>query len=255
MLSLKPAAPGPTPCKICRQPAPLYGVVDFNRCCEIPGGIKLPLSGTPVHYRRCGACGFLFTDAFDDWSQDDFKTHIYNAGYLAVDPEYADVRPRGNAGLVQRLFGAHKTEMRVLDYGGGNDVLCSELRAAGFPVAVTYDPFVLEYAQAPAGKFDLVTCFETLEHMPDPLAGIGAIAANLAEPALVLFSTLLQPPDFDSLGLNWWYVGPRNGHISLFSRDALVKAWQQHGCQTGSFNSNLHVAFRTLPEFAKRLFK
>ena len=105
------------------------------------------------------------------------------------------------------------------------------------------------------GKFNLVTCFETLEHMPDPLAGIGVIAANLAEPGLVLFSTLLQPPDLDKLGLNWRYVGPRNGHVSLFSRNALVLAWRGHGCQTASFNDNLHVAFRTMPEFAKHLIK
>jgi 2-polyprenyl-3-methyl-5-hydroxy-6-metoxy-1,4-benzoquinol methylase len=62
-------------------------------------------------------------------------------------------------------------------------VLCSELRAAGFPVATTYDPFVPEYAAAPAGKFGLITCFETLEHMPDPVKGIGAIVEKLAEPA------------------------------------------------------------------------
>ena len=91
--------------------------------------------------------------------------------------------------------------------------------------------------------------------MPDPLAGIGVIAANLAEPGLVLFSTLLQPPDLDKLGLDWWYVGPRNGHVSLFSRNALVLAWRDHGCQTASFNDNLHVAFRTMPEFAKHLIK
>jgi 2-polyprenyl-6-hydroxyphenyl methylase/3-demethylubiquinone-9 3-methyltransferase len=132
---------------------------------------------------------------------------------------------------------------------------CARSCAAGFPVAVTYDPFVPEHAQAPSGRFDLVTCFETLEHMPDPLAGIGAIAAKLAEPGLVLFSTLLQPPDFDRQGLHWWYVGPRNGHISLFSRDALVKAWHQHGCQIRSFNDNYHTAFRTLPDFARHLFK
>ncbi len=29
-----------------------------------------------------------------------------------------------------------------------------------------------EYAERPAGKFDLVTIFETLEHLPDPAAGI-----------------------------------------------------------------------------------
>ncbi len=251
MLSLKPASAQATPCKICQQPAPLYGLVDFNRNCLIPDGVKLPLTGTPVYYRRCSACGFLFTDAFDDWSQADFKTHIYNADYIAVDPGYAVTRPRSNAEVVQQIFGAHKTALRVLDYGGGNDVLCSALRSAGFPVAITYDPFVPEFAKPPEGKFNLVTCFETLEHVPNPVEGVGAIVEHLADPGLVLFSTLLQPANFEALGMNWWYVGPRNGHISMFSREAQIKAWRSHGCQTGSFNDNVHIAFRTLPEFAK----
>ena len=138
MLSLKPVSAKGAPCKICQQPSALFGLVDFNRNCEIPGGVKLPLTGTPVYYRRCNACGFLFTDAFDDWSQDDFKTHIYNADYHAVDPGYVLTRPRDNAAVVKQTFGAHKMILRVLDYGGGNDVLCSELRAAGFPVAEIY---------------------------------------------------------------------------------------------------------------------
>ena len=121
---------------------------------------------------------------------------------------------------------------------------------------MTYDPFVPEFATPPAGKFDLITCFETLEHMPDPVAGIGAIAARLDEPALVLFLTLPQPADFDRHGMNWWYVGPRNGqHISLLSRSALAKAWGRHGFRTGSFDDNMHVAFRTLPDFARHLAK
>ncbi len=252
---LKRASPAPAPCKICGAPAPLYGVVDFHRSCDIPDGKRLPLSSLPVYYRRCVACGFLFTDAFDDWSDTEFKTHIYNDGYLALDPDYVAKRPRSNADVIERLFGAHKAQIRVLDYGGGNDVLCSALRSAGYPVAVTYDPFTAEYACRPEGTFDLVTCFETLEHMPDPLAGIAAMLASLAEPGLVLFSTLLQPPDFDRTGVNWWYVGPRNGHVSLFSRNALALAWRRHGYQTASFNDNLHLAFRTLPEFARHLLK
>jgi SAM-dependent methyltransferase len=143
------------------------------------------------------------------------------------------VRPCANAALVQKLFGKSKLTCRVLDYVGDNDVLCATLRAAGFPIAKTYDPFVPEYVQPPMGKFDLVTCFETLEHMPDPVKGIGAILARLADPGLVLFLTLLKPDDFDQFKLKWWYVGPRNRHISLFICDAMVKAWRQHGCQTG----------------------
>jgi 2-polyprenyl-6-hydroxyphenyl methylase/3-demethylubiquinone-9 3-methyltransferase len=252
---LKSASDTATPCKICGEPALLFGVVDFQRCCEIPGGKRLPLSGVPVYYRRCTACGFLFTDAFDGWSEAEFKAFIYNAGYLAVDPDYTEKRPRGNASAVETLFGTHKAALRVLDYGGGNDVMCSALRAAGFPAASTYDPFVAEYARRPEGVFDIVTCFETLEHMPDPMAGIAALLASLAEPGLVLFSTLLQPQEFDRLGLNWWYIGPRNGHVSIFSRNALVLAWRHYGYQTASFTDNMHIAFRTLPSFAKHLIK
>jgi 2-polyprenyl-6-hydroxyphenyl methylase/3-demethylubiquinone-9 3-methyltransferase len=101
----------------------------------------------------------------------------------------------------------------------------------------------------------LSATFQTLEHMPDPMAGIAAMLATLAEPGIVLFSTLLQPQDFDRLGLNWWHVGPRNGHVSIFSRHALVLAWQHFGYQTASFTNNLYIAFRTLPTFAKHLLE
>ncbi|MGB7257859.1 MAG: class I SAM-dependent methyltransferase [Pseudolabrys sp.] len=253
MINLKPAATAPTPCKICGAPAPQIGVVDFNRNCDIPNSTRLPPSGTLVHYRQCSSCGFMFTDSFDDWSQSDFKAHIYNDDYLGVDPDYVSVRPRGNAAAVQQLFGAQKADVRLLDYGGGNDVLCADLRAAGFAVAQTYDPFVADFARRPEGKFNLITCFETLEHMPDPMSGIADILASLDEPGLVLFSTLLQPQDIDRLGLSWWYVGPRNGHVSLFSRKALGLAWERHGYRVVSLNDNAHIAFRTLPLFAKRL--
>jgi len=255
MLSLKPVVAAPAPCPICEAPAPLFGVVDFNRNCEIPDGVKLPLAGAPVYYRRCTACGFLFTDAFADWSHDDYKAHIYNDGYAAVDPDYQVSRPRGNAALVIKLFGDDRANRRVLDFGGGNDFLCAALREAGFGAAVTYDPFVPEHAAPPDGTWDLITCFETIEHMPDPVAGIGLIVDKLADPGLVLFSTLLQPADIETRGVGWWYVAPRNGHVSMFSRDAMIKAFAKHGCQTGSFNENMHVAFRTLPDYAKHLFK
>jgi hypothetical protein len=68
----------------------------------------------------------------------------------------------------------------VLDNGGRNDVFCTALRANGFPVAVTHDPMVPEYARRPDGKFDLVTCFETLEHLPDPTAGVSQIVGCVA---------------------------------------------------------------------------
>ncbi len=94
-----------------------------------------------------------------------------------------------------------------------------------------------------------MTSFETLEHLADPAAGIASIFESAADPGAVYFSTLLQPADFDQLGLNWWYIGPRNGHISLFSRQALITAWGRHGFKIASFSDNLHLAFCTLPPY------
>ena len=255
MKGLEQVSTAVTSCKICGGEARLFGVVDFAKSCEELRGKWLPLSGIPVYYRRCQICGFLFTDAFDTWSEADFMANIYNAEYIEVDPEYKEVRPNNNASLVQQFFGARMTELRVLDYGGGSGELCAKLRAAGFSDAQTFDPFVVDFARRPAGTFDLITCFEALEHMPDPMAGIASILSSMKETGLVLFSTLLQDSEFERLGVNWWYVGPRNGHISVFSRGALVSAWQHYGCKTMSFNNNLHVAFRTLPKFAWHLLK
>jgi 2-polyprenyl-6-hydroxyphenyl methylase/3-demethylubiquinone-9 3-methyltransferase len=120
-------------------------------------------------------------------------------------------------------------------------------RACGFSEAVTYDPMVPEHAGRPSGKFDLVTCFETLEHLPNPLDGIAKIVECVAEPGAVFYSTLTQPDDFDNHGLSWWYVGPRNGHISIFTKQALAVAWGNYGFRTAPLSQGVHLAFRTLP--------
>ena len=252
-LALKPVCIAPASCKICGGVAALYGVVDFHKCCEELRGFRLPLSGVPVYYRRCEICGFLFTDAFDDWNDEQFKTHIYNDEYHSVDPDYQTARPRSNADVVARLWASIKAETRVLDYGGGNDTFCRVLRERGFPVAVTYDPMVPEYAQRPPEKFDLITSFETLEHLPNPLDGIALMIECAADPGLIFYSTLVQPADFDKHGLAWWYVGPRNGHISIFTKQALAIAWARHGYKTVSFADSVHLAFRTLPPFLSHL--
>jgi len=134
-------------------------------------------------------------------------------------------------------------------------VFCTALRDQGFPIAVTYDPMVPEYAHRPDGKFDLLTCFETLEHMPDPAAGIAQILDCVAEPGLIFYRTLVQPADFDKFGLAWWYVGPRNGHVSIFSKQALAIAWGRHGYKTVSLTDDIHFAFRTLPSYASAMIK
>jgi 2-polyprenyl-6-hydroxyphenyl methylase/3-demethylubiquinone-9 3-methyltransferase len=249
----RPLASTPPSCKICGGTTALYGTVDFNKSCEEQRGMRLPPAGVPVHYYRCAACEFMFTDALDDWSAEEFRAHIYNDDYHAVDPDYRSHRPGENARMVANYWGELKRELRVLDFGGGNDAFCAALRGKGFATAVTYDPLAADYARRPEGKFDLVTCFETLEHLPDPAAGIATIVECAADPGLILYSTLLQPYDLATCGVAWWYVAPRNGHVSIFSQQALTAAWEKHGYKTVPVQPNMHFAFRKLPPYLAQL--
>ena len=246
---------GPKTCKICGELALVYGEVDFNKSCHEIAGTVLPRSGISIAYNRCPKCEFLFSTAFDSWSKQDFVENIYNDQYVVVDPDYKIDRPVSNAGFLSRLFEKDKASLSVLDYGGGNGTLARSLCAADFRTADTYDPLVAEFSTLPSEKFAVVSSFETLEHTPDPLGAIQEMGKLVDDPGIVVFSTMVQPGDFAAQRLGWWYVGPRNGHISIFSRRSLTVAWKRAGFTFGSFNDNFHVAFRGIPAFAKHLFR
>lgn len=254
-LRVRPAEPAPRPCKVCGGDAPLFGVLDFSRCCEEFRGHVLPLTGVPIYYRRCGACGLLFTDAFDDWSDADFAAHIYNETYGEVDPDFEVERPLSNARLIGPVFEAAKEQLSILDYGGGNGRFAEEMRRAGYRLATTFDRFHPAHSARPDGVFDLVTCFETLEHMPDPVAGAADVASLVAPGGLLLVSTLIQPEDIERQRMGWWYIGPRNGHVTLFTPQALMALFARFGFRVlRSADAHLHLLCRQVPDFARHLF-
>ena len=132
-------------CKVCNEPAPLYGVTDFNKSCEERRGLYLPLTGVPVYYHRCDACGLIFTTAFDHWSKADYLQHIYNDDYVLVDPDYIDSRPAGNAAFILDFI-KKGHDLRCLDYGGGNGKLTSLLRERGVD-GHSWDPMDEEHTR------------------------------------------------------------------------------------------------------------
>ena len=252
--SLRAPDPRPAPCKVCGEASPLFGVQDFNRSCEEAHGKFLPLTGAPVYYRRCRSCGLLFSDAFDDWADQDFAAHIYNDGYAEVDPDFAVKRPVANAGLIDRTFKDFRDRLDVLDFGGGNGRFAAELDQTGFRSAKTYDRFHPAHRERPGGRFNLVTCFETIEHMPDPKAGAADIASFLADDGLLILSTLVQAKEFARDRMHWWYIGPRNGHITLFTYKALARLFGELGLKVFATSSPvLHMVCREVPEFARHV--
>jgi 2-polyprenyl-6-hydroxyphenyl methylase/3-demethylubiquinone-9 3-methyltransferase len=250
--ALRIADTQPTACKICSGPSPLFGVVEFHKSCIEAQGKRLRLSGIPVYFRRCDDCAFVFTDGFDAWTPQEMQERVYNADYLFVDPDYVLRRPSGNAQMVAQTFPGARGSMRILDYGGGSGVLADCLRTQHFQ-ATTYDPFSAEFNQLPADQFDLLTCFEVMEHAVFPQQVVATMAGLMKPGGAILFSTLLQPVPFESIGLNWWYASPRNGHVSLYSPAALARLFALHQLRVASFSPGLHFAYKNVPWFATHL--
>ena len=253
--ALRRSAARETPCKCCGAAASLYGLLDFNKNCEIYRNNALDIAGVPIYYHRCPECRFIFTTALDHFSKADFERYVYNEQYPLIDPDYKEARPRHNAKVVARLLD-QAPPARILDYGGGNGTLAELLLEAGFSDVTTYDPFVRRFDSRPDGLFDCVICFEVLEHSTDPSKTLRDIAGMLTYSGLILISTLLQPDDIDSQGLAWWYAAPRNAHVSLYSSASLEKLARSTGFQVHSLDQSYHVLVRAdrvlVPAFAPR---
>jgi hypothetical protein len=66
----------------------------------------------------------------------------------------------------------------------------------------------------------------------------------------------MQPADFASVGMGWWYIGPRNGHVTLFTRAAFAALWARFGLKVISFSDNLHMVFcGAVPEYVREAQK
>jgi hypothetical protein len=217
------------------------GSKDFGVSCgdHFEGGRLYADYGVQIPYFECLDCGFVFTNAFDDWTHEEFADHIYNNDYAHGDKPYLGERPARNASMVAALFHHQKDSMRVLDFGGGNSVFTDELLAAGMD-ATSYDPY--GQGEAPSGKYDLITGFEVLEHVVHHKlqAQLVEIAGHLkpGKCARIMLSTETVEVRGD---FGWWYISPRNGHVSIHTMESLQTLARRAGLQLDSINSCMHM--------------
>jgi len=94
--------------------------------------------------------------------------------------------------MAQKLQGF---ETRILDYGAGCGFFAARMAELGFPGVESYDPFSIP--QRPAGRFDIVTGFEVIEH--PPLGSLADMTSFLHGQGCIILGESLQPPDIDAI--------------------------------------------------------
>jgi hypothetical protein len=232
-------------CTICGGPTRPAGVADSNKSGNdfFEGRAMFPAPGVEVPYHRCVDCGFLFTDYFARWEPAEFSQRIYNDDYLLADPPFADERPEKLSRFLADALGEDHRALGLLDYGGGVGALERKLRARGFGNVQTFDPHHLANATPPERPAALVTAFELIEHVWDQHGLAKQITSLVAPDGCLVFSTLLQPTALEQANASWWYVCPRNAHMSLHTARSLECLFSSLGFRVHSLSDELHVAF------------
>jgi SAM-dependent methyltransferase len=243
----------PSSCPVCDGTARSIGAVDFNRTCEDSEQRVFARSDKLVDYFLCERCDFMFSPEFLEWSEDRFLREIYNEEYLLVDPEFPEIRPRRMAKGLEEIFGGVKREIHHLDYGSGYGTLSKLLEATGWQTN-SYDPFFKENSALDVEKFDLVTAIEVFEHVPFPYRLMDDLVARLRPDGVLYFSTLLSDGvQCERSTLDWWYLAPRNGHISLFSMKSLTFLLDQYSFKLANVSPGFFLAYRKLPQWCKSI--
>lgn len=200
------------PCKMCAGEALFFGTVDFSKNCQ---GARLRSSGVSVNFYQCSLCDLLFTDFCDNWGSDEYTQFIYNEDYLIVDPEYDGTRAARTAHEMLPRFESAGKQLSLLDFGAGAGGFAQALRDAGFARVVNYDPYA--GGEKPEGLFDVVTAFEVVEHSATPLETLDTLVSHMQVGGCIFVGQSMLPENIDRIGTRWWYIAPRNGHITFYS--------------------------------------
>ncbi|WP_083269464.1 class I SAM-dependent methyltransferase [Bosea vaviloviae] len=221
-------APKTISCKLCGNPSELQFGLPYNKRANHP----IPDEPDDCWYYQCSHCNFLFTPALDE----NDHTEIYDDTYWNnQDPDwYGRVTETFRlVALANELLHKRLDEIEILDFGCGiGGFLDMSHRSLGLktwgtdiiPPKVGKEWFLPDLGDK---KFDVITACEVVEHLPDPRKIFDFIRAHLKSPGVFAFQTAQWDPA--SLDRDWWYLGPHNGHISLYSREGLTHVFNDMG--------------------------
>ncbi|MDE2464710.1 MAG: methyltransferase domain-containing protein [Alphaproteobacteria bacterium] len=245
------AADRPGVCKICGGETRLSYVVDFNQWEDPEARLPTPLKGWPVYYRRCIDCDFLFTEFCDTWDVHLLLRHIYNEEFFGSNPDIVTQRPTSAASKVMSLFPEGK-QLSILDYGAGNIEFTQILRANGYEEVERFDFFDAQAGGIPDKAYDVVTCFDILDRVPDPSETLDRLAPAIGGSGIVMVE-LPSVAGMSRCGQSGRRMGPRGGRISWFTEKSLRTAFERRGLSVAALGDGLYIAFKHPAPFSAAL--
>jgi 2-polyprenyl-3-methyl-5-hydroxy-6-metoxy-1,4-benzoquinol methylase len=220
------------------------------------------------HFYECDSCSFLFvapvvgSEIYNDsyYRGDgpdplvDYESEYRNYAMTPRNYEFVDLYRLTKDHWQMRAGALREGPIRWLDFGCGAGGLLKFLRdrktvrvqgqernieASGYDVGSyadnlkTIDKLKIwnwqELEKLPPGYFQIITCIEVVEHLPEPLPVIELLARLLAPDGLLLLTTgNLRSPLARLMGINFPYCVPEI-HVSYFTPHALKYAYDKVG--------------------------
>lgn len=189
---------------------------------------------------QCRSCAMIFM-AEPDWLEEAYADPIReeDSGLLH---RCASMRRRTRLVIGAEGIGAG----RFLDWGGGYGVFARMMADAGLDYRHD-DPycqnlFARGLDDEPGTRYDLVTAFEVLEHLVDPVQDLAAIASRTDR---ILASTSIRPEPAPDPG-DWDYYGLEHGqHVMFHTVESLRTLGRELGFELTTNGINLHLFHRT----------
>jgi hypothetical protein len=212
-------------CKICSNKSTLKGEATL-------------LQKYKVKYYCCDNCGFIQTED-PYWLDEAYNSAINytDTGILSRNLLLAGVTK-----IVIKSF--FKNNDKFCDYAGGYGLFTRLMRDYGYDF-LWYDPYCsnltargFEYHEN-MGKLSLVTAFEVMEHLTEPVADIKKM---LSFSNSILFTTELYDKNKMPPLNQWWYYGLEHGqHVAIYCKETLEIIARELGLNFYTDGRSVHM--------------